>query len=205
MYRMPYPSHYDQIAYPPRFKMPDFTKFSGKDDTSTVEHVNRFIIQCGEAANNDALRVRLFSLSLSGSAFQWFTSLPANSIHYWADLKKQFPQFFYTAIHEMKLSDLTELRQRNDETVASYIQRFRNVKNRCYSLVLSDSHLADIAFKGLLPYLQEKYGSQEFESISQIVHRMSGDVRPYEAKKNSYPKKINMAEYSDSSETEKES
>jgi hypothetical protein len=110
MYKTPYPSHYDQIAYPPRFKMPDFTKFSGQDDTSTVEHVNRFIIQCGEAANNDALRVWLFSLSLSGSAFQWFTSLPANSIHHWADLEKQFHQFFYTAIHEMKLSDLTALR-----------------------------------------------------------------------------------------------
>ena len=36
MYKTPYPAHYDQIAYPPRFKMPDFTKFSGQDDTSTA-------------------------------------------------------------------------------------------------------------------------------------------------------------------------
>src|SRR5690348_13222216 len=158
MYRTPYPSHYDQIPYPQHFKMPDFTKFSGQDDTSTVEHVNRFIIQCGEAANSDALRVRLFSLSLSGSAFQWFTSLPANSIHYWADLEKQFHQFFYTGTHEMRLTDLTSLRQKNDETVSAYIQRFRDIKNRCYSLVLFDAQLADIAFQGLLPHLKEKYG-----------------------------------------------
>jgi len=77
-YRMPYPPAYDLIPLPNWYKVPDFTKFSGQDDTSTMEHVNRFIIQCGEAANRDELRVRLFSSSLSGSAFTWFISLPPN-------------------------------------------------------------------------------------------------------------------------------
>jgi hypothetical protein len=36
MYKTPYPG-YDQIPFPPRFKVPDFTKFSGKDETSTIE------------------------------------------------------------------------------------------------------------------------------------------------------------------------
>jgi hypothetical protein len=31
MYRTPYPSGYDQIPFPPRFKVLDFTKFSGQD------------------------------------------------------------------------------------------------------------------------------------------------------------------------------
>ena len=105
---------------------------------STVENINRFIMQCGEAAQNDALKVRLFSTYLSGSAFTWFTTLPANSIIYWADLEKQFHQFFYSCVEEMKLTDLTNLRQRNDESVAAFIQRFRDVKNWCFSLVLSD-------------------------------------------------------------------
>ena len=137
-------------------------------------------------------------------AFQWFTLLSANSIHHWADLEKQFHQFFYTSVHEMKLTDLTSLRQRNDESVAAFVQRFRDIKNWCYSLVLSDSQLADIAFQGLLPHLKEKYGSQEFESISQIVHRMSGDNRPFEPKKNFYAKRVNMADYSDDSSSEDE-
>ena len=64
--------------------------------------------------------------------------LPAKSILFWADLEKQFHQFFYSGVHEMKLTDLTNLRQRNDESVAAFIQRFRDVKNRCFSLVLSD-------------------------------------------------------------------
>ena len=53
-----------------------------------MEHVNRFIIQCGQVANKDELRVRLFSSSLLGSAFTWFISLPPNSVITWADLGK---------------------------------------------------------------------------------------------------------------------
>jgi hypothetical protein len=69
MYKTPYPLAYDQIPLPHKYKIPDFTKFSGQGDVSMVEHVNRFILQCGEATNQDPLRVRLFSMSLSGSAF----------------------------------------------------------------------------------------------------------------------------------------
>ena len=72
--------------------------------------------------------------------------LPANSIIFWANMEKQFHQFFYSGIEEMKLIDLTNLRQRNDESVPSFIQRFRDVKNRCFSLVLSDQQLAEVAF-----------------------------------------------------------
>ena len=82
MYRTPYPPAYDQIPFPHKYKVPDFTKFPGQGDVSTVEHINRFILQCGEAANQDPLRVRLFSLSLSGSAFAWFTTLLANFLLY---------------------------------------------------------------------------------------------------------------------------
>ena len=60
-------------------------------------------------------------MSLSRSAFAWFTTLPANSILYWADLEKQFHQFFTSGVIELKLIDLTSLRQRNDESVAAFI------------------------------------------------------------------------------------
>ena len=66
MYRTPYPAVYDQLPLPHQYKLSNFTKFSGQGEVSTVEHINRFIMQCGEAAQNNALRVRLFSMSLSG-------------------------------------------------------------------------------------------------------------------------------------------
>src|SRR6185503_19683333 len=112
MYKTLYPAAYDQLSLPHKYKLPDFTKFSGQGEVSTVEHINRFIIQCGEAAQNDLLKVCLFSMSLSGSAFTWFMTLPANSIIFWADLEKKFHQFFCSSVEEMKLTDLTNLRQR---------------------------------------------------------------------------------------------
>jgi hypothetical protein len=156
MYRTLYPSGYDQIPFPPRFKVPDFTKFSGQDEKSTMEHITRFIIQCGEEGNVDALKIRLFSSSLSGSAFSWFTSLPANSIIKWPDLEQQFHNYFFSSINDMKITDLTRLKQRNDETVARFVQRFREVRNKCYSLNLGDNQLAELAFQPLLPTLREK-------------------------------------------------
>jgi len=145
-YRTLYPPTYDLIPLPNWYKVPDFTKFSRQDDTSTMEHVNRFIIQCGEAANRDELRVRLFSSSLSGSAFTWFISLSPNSVITWAELEKQFHKYFFSGVHEKKITDLVRLKQCNDESVESFMQRLRDVKNKCYSLVLDDRQLADLAF-----------------------------------------------------------
>jgi hypothetical protein len=134
-----------------------------------MEHITRFIIQCGEAGNVDALRIHLFSSSLSGPAFSWFTSLPANSIIKWSDLEYQFHNYFFSGINEMKIIDLTRLKQRNDEIVVGFIQRFREVRNKCDSLNLGDKKLAELAFQGLLPTLREKYASHDFESLSQFV------------------------------------
>ena len=142
-----YPPTYDLIPLPNRYKVPDFTMFSGQDDTSTMEHVNRFIIQCGEAANRDELRVRLFSSSLSGSAFTWFISLPPNSVITWADLEKQFQNYFFSGVHEKKITNLVRLKQCNDESVESFVQRLRVVKKKCYSLVLDDLQLANLAYQ----------------------------------------------------------
>jgi len=183
-YWTPYPPAYDLIPLPNRYKIPDFTKFSRNDDTSTMEHVNRFIIQCGEAANRDELRVRLFSLSLSGSAFTWFISLPPNSVITWADLEKQFHKYFFSGVHEKKITNLVRLKQRNDESVESFVQRLWDVKNKCYSLVLDDRQLADLAFQGLLPHIRDKYASKEFESLSHLVQRISDqDIKPFEPKR----------------------
>ena len=141
-------------------------------------------------------------MSLSGSAFTWFTTLIANSIIFWADLEKQFHQFLYSGIEEMKLTDLTNLRQRNDESVAAFIQRFRDVKNRCFSLVLCNQQLAEVAFQGLLPHIKEKYASQEFYNISQMANRMTREARPYEQKRSNFQKKVNFVDCSDTSDSD---
>jgi hypothetical protein len=81
-YTPPFPEWYYRVILLPRVKPPtEFTKFSGQDDTSTVEHIARYLMQLGEASTDEAFRVRYFPLSLTGPAFQWFTSLPPQSVN----------------------------------------------------------------------------------------------------------------------------
>nr|ABF96295.1 retrotransposon protein, putative, unclassified [Oryza sativa Japonica Group] len=108
----------------------------------------------------------------------------------WADLEKQLHSYFYSGIHEMKLSDLTAIKQRHDESVQDYIQRFREMRNRCYSLSLTDSQLADLAFQVLIAPIKEKFSAQDFESLSHLAQKVTlHEQRFAEAKKNF--KKIN--------------
>ena len=49
VYRKPYLDLVDRIPLLRGNKTPDFSTFSGKDVKSTMEHMNRFMAQCGEA------------------------------------------------------------------------------------------------------------------------------------------------------------
>jgi len=39
----------------------------------------------------------------------------------WADLEKQFHKYFFSGVHEKKITDLVKLRQRNDESVEGFV------------------------------------------------------------------------------------
>jgi hypothetical protein len=75
-----YPSDYDLIPLPPKYRLPEFTKFSGAEGSRSIEHVSRYLMQLGMISVSDPFRVRFFSQSLIGPAFGWYTSLGPDSI-----------------------------------------------------------------------------------------------------------------------------
>jgi hypothetical protein len=174
MYTPPFPEWYHKVALPNRVKVPtEFTKFSGQDDTSTVEHIARYLMQLGEASADEAFRIRYFPLSLIGPAFTWFTSLPAHSICSWKDLDQKFHTHYYTSSNEKKLIDLTTLRQRNNETPMEFLRIIRETKSMCFSLNIPDDQLAGMAVAGMLPAIWEKLFGMEFDDLGQLSHRLS--------------------------------
>jgi hypothetical protein len=82
-----------------------------EDGKTTLEHIDQFILQCGEASANDVLKLRIFSLSLYCSAFTWFTSIDPNSIFTWAQLEQKFHEYFYSGDTELRLSHLTAIKK----------------------------------------------------------------------------------------------
>jgi hypothetical protein len=86
----------------------------------------------------------LLPLCLTGAVFSWFSLLPYESINTWYHVENKFHECFYSGDNEIKLSHLTLVRQKHDESVTGYIKRFRHTKNRCCSLVITERDMAKL-------------------------------------------------------------
>jgi hypothetical protein len=102
------------------------------------------------------LKVHLFSLSPIGTTFSWFSSLSPNSIGSWEQLEHKFHDHLCSPKNELKLLDLTLIRQGRDESVNGYIRRFRDTKNQCFNLTIGEKVMDDLSFNGLCSYLLGK-------------------------------------------------
>jgi hypothetical protein len=119
-------------------------------------------------ADTEAFCVRLFSLSLTGTEFTWYAMLPPNSILSWEDLEQNFRDHFFSGDYELDLVDLVTLRQGKDESVNDYIRRFRDTRNQCFQIHLTEKQLAGLAFDGLHYYLKERLEGVQFFTLAQL-------------------------------------
>ena len=70
--------------------------------------------------------IMLFPLSLSGAAQRWFASLDPSRRRTWADLGQEFiRQYSFNTVVDISRRELKALRQRPDESVTSFISRWR--------------------------------------------------------------------------------
>jgi hypothetical protein len=67
-------------------------------------------------------------------------------IYGWELLERKFHEHFYSGTSEAKLADLTSVRQTRDESILDYFKRFKEIKNWCFNLTISEKDLADLAF-----------------------------------------------------------
>jgi hypothetical protein len=86
--------------------VPDFARFTGNDARTTYEHIRQFLAQVNDMGIMDVHKIRLFPLSLFGTAFNWFTSLAPNSVNNWPALEQRFHEYFYNGEAKLRLSDL---------------------------------------------------------------------------------------------------
>ncbi|KAK1685893.1 hypothetical protein QYE76_046741 [Lolium multiflorum] len=194
-YSKPYPDEYDLIPLPPKYRLPEFSKFNGAEGASSIEHVSRYLAQLGLISVSDPLRVRFFAQSLTGSAFGWYTSLPPNSVHTWKQLEEQFHMQYHSEATEAGIADLTQVRQRRGETVSEYIQRFRTVRNRCYSVRLSEKEAIDLAVLGLATPIKDLTSQAEYSSLSHMVQKLTSyEQRHPELYQDKFKRPIGLVE-----------
>jgi hypothetical protein len=145
---------------------------------------------------------------LTGTAFAWFSSLAPNSIDSWDQLKQKFNDHFINGRYQLKLTDLTSVRQRKEESVSDNLKRFKGVRNRCFNLSLTDSELADLAAKGLRTAIRDRVEVIEFRTIANVLVRgMAQELKLKKEIEHSKPcrSNVHMIEYdSDSSDDKNE-
>ncbi|RYQ85058.1 hypothetical protein Ahy_B10g104551 [Arachis hypogaea] len=77
----PFPQVVQMAEVPRGVKNPKITKkFAGEVGESTTEHVAHYLVVIGNLANNENLKIKFFSSSLTKNAFTWFSNLRLNSI-----------------------------------------------------------------------------------------------------------------------------
>jgi hypothetical protein len=172
-YTKPYPGDYDLIPLPPKYRLLEFTKFSGAEGSSSIEHVSRYLAQLGMISVSDPLRVRFFSQSLTGPAFGWYTSLGPDSIRTWKQLEEQFHIQYHSEAAKAGIADLAQMRQKRGETVAEFIRCFREMKNRCYSTQISEKEAVELASLGLLKPIRDLAFQLEFTSLAHLVQKLT--------------------------------
>jgi hypothetical protein len=174
VYQKPNTEYFDMIPYLHGFRVPDFMKFNGDDNRTTYQHIGQFLAQVNDVGITDVHKIRLFPLSLSGTGFNWFTSLALDSINTWPCLEQKFHNYFYNGKVELRLSDLTLVRQKYNESTLEYLKRFREMRNRCYNLTIGEKDLADLTFAGLASHLKEKMEGHDFVDVNQVLQRAVG-------------------------------
>ncbi|KAK1630410.1 hypothetical protein QYE76_004725 [Lolium multiflorum] len=147
-YSKPYPDEYEMIPLPPKYRLPDFSKFSGSDGSSSIEHIGRYLAQLGPASVSDQLRS-------------------------WKQLEEQFHMQYHSEASESSIADLAQLRQKRGETVTEYIQRFRNLRNRCYSVRITEKEAVELAVAGLATQLKDMASQADYPSLAHMVQKLS--------------------------------
>jgi hypothetical protein len=99
--------------------------------------------------------------------------LGPNSIRTWKQLEEQFHIQYHSEAAEAGIADLAQVWQKQGETVAEYIQRFRDVKNQCYLTRISEKEAVDMASLGLVKPIKDLIFQLEFNSLAHLVQKLT--------------------------------
>src|SRR6185312_10984669 len=91
------------------------------------------------------------------------------------------------------------------ESVFEYVQRFREVKNRCYSSCIIEKEAVDLAVLGLTKPTKDLAFQLEFTSLAQLVQKLTAYEHYHpELYQDKFKRHVNMAQADESDDSSEE-
>ena len=119
----------DNLRIPNGYQPPKFQQFDGKGNPK--QHVVHFIETYESAGTRGDLLLKQFVRTLKGNTFDWYIDLEPESIDNWEQLKREFPNRFYSTHQIVSMIELTTTKQRKGEPVVDYINHWRALSLDC--------------------------------------------------------------------------
>ena len=119
----------------------------------------------GKYVDNENLRLREFSKSLTDKAYSWFVNLPTNNIKNWDELVSSFCTKIFIATPTLEIVDLSKDPQRKNESPSDYVIKFKERALDCKDII-SEASLVGICVSGLQSKLHiENHVVLEFSEL----------------------------------------
>ncbi|KAJ9545123.1 hypothetical protein OSB04_024830 [Centaurea solstitialis] len=127
--------------------------FDGKNDSNPIVHMENFVDICDlfktKEGRDDAIRLRVFPLTLTGEARAWLRSLEPSSITTWEGLRSKFLSRFFPPSKIDKLrAEIRSFQQDDGETISEAWEHFKHLLNSCPSHGLNKSEQVQTFYSG---------------------------------------------------------
>ena len=165
----PFTASINSFSLPHKFRMPQIDSYDGVKDP--LDHLETFKTLMHFQGVADEIMCRASPTTLKGATRIWFNRLTPNSVSTFKELNAQFTAHFISG-HRYKKSTacLMSIRQREDETLRSYISCFNK---EALSIDEADDKILAVAFTNGLwkgKFLLSLYKNDP-KTMSQVLYR----------------------------------
>ena len=129
LYKKPYTKRINALHMPQDYQPPKFNQFDGKGNPK--QHIVRLVETCSDAGTEGNRLVKQFVRSLKGIAFDRYTNIASESIDSWRQMKSGFLNCFHSTHHVVSITELTNIRQWNNESAIDYIYLWHALSLKC--------------------------------------------------------------------------